>query len=428
MKFIEASKNFTLNKSTYINLRWIAYIGQLSAVIIVQFFLQYNFNYLPCLLIIFFSILSNLYLKFNIKENQLNNFTATLFLFFDKVQLGILLFFTGGITNPFIILILVPSVFSAQYLKILSSIFLVITTTLILVLLTFFYYELPSPKELHFHAPDYYLYSIPISIFIGLLFLVYFGIKFGSESRIRKKAYDQIQEIMTKENELLSLGGQAAAAAHSLGTPLNTILLTAKELQNEINQDSKIKKDIDLIASQSNRCREILKKLSLNPKVEDDFIIKNSSLIEYVNEIVRSYQKISKKNFIVNSENFKNSVEFYKSPEILYGLRNFIGNANKFSNTKVEIFLKSDKKNTEISINDDGPGFPKDLIDNYKLGEPYIRSIEDEHISKHGLGLGTFIGKTLLEKNYAKVAFNNSKLNNGAEIIIKWENKDLLGV
>ncbi len=428
MKFFETSELYLLNKSTYINLRWIAYFGQLCAILIVQFFLQFEFNYLVCISIIFLSILTNLYLLFKIKENQLSNFVATSYLFYDIGQLGFLIFLTGGITNPFIFLVIIPAIFSAQHLNIWSSIILVSFTSLILVILTFFYYELPRPAELHFHAPEYYLYSIPISIFIGLIFLVYFGVKFGSESRIRKKAYDKMQEIMAKENELLSLGGQSAAAAHSLGTPLSTILLTAKELQKEFGNNEKIKKDLDLLVVQSSRCRNILKKLSLNPNIKDEFIDSEVSLYDYIFEIVKSYEEYSKKKFIINSEEFKNPINTYKSSEIVYGLRNFIGNANKFSNEKIEIFLKSNKRNTEIIISDDGPGFPKDLIDKHKLGEPYIRSVDEAHISKYGLGLGTFIAKTLLEKNFANIIFKNSKEKGGAEVIIKWDNKDLINI
>jgi len=428
MKFFETSELYLLNKSTYINLRWIAYFGQLCAILIVQFFLQFEFNYLACISIIFLSILTNLYLLFKIKENQLSNFVATSYLFYDIGQLGFLIFLTGGITNPFIFLIIIPSVFSAQYLNIWSSVVLVTFTSLTLAILTFFYFKLPHPEAVHFHAPEYYLYSIPISIFIGLIFLVYFGVKFGSESRIRKKAYDKMQEIMAKENELLSLGGQAAAAAHSLGTPLSTILLTAKELQKEFGNNEKIKKDLDLLVVQSSRCRKILKKLSLNPNIKDEFIHSEVSLNDCVYEIVRSYQEFSEKNFIINSEQFENPINTYKSAEIVYGLRNFIGNANKFSNEKIEIFLKSNKRNTEIIIRDDGPGFPKDLIDKHKLGEPYIRSVDEAHISKYGLGLGTFIAKTLLEKNFANIIFKNSKEKGGAEVIIKWDNKDLISI
>jgi len=244
MKFQETSKLYSLNKSTYSNLRWIAYIGQLFAILIVEFFFKFKFDYFICILILFFSVLTNLYLIFKIRDNQLNHFVSTIYLSFDILQLGLLLFLTGGITNPFIMLLIMPAVFSSQYLSIWSSVILVVLTIITLLILTFFYFDLPHPGALNFHAPDYYLYSITVSILIGLIFLVYFGFKFGTESRIRKKAYDKMQEIMAKENELLSLGGQAAAAAHSLGTPLSTILLTVKELQKEFGNNYKIKKDL----------------------------------------------------------------------------------------------------------------------------------------------------------------------------------------
>jgi len=425
MKFSETSKFYSLNKSTYVNLRWIAYIGQLSAILYVKFILKFNFSFVACILILFFSVLTNLYLRFKIRNNQLNNSITTVFLTYDILQLGLLFFLTGGITNPFIFIIIIPAVFSSQYLNMWSSITLVILIVLILIFLTFFYLELPHPGELHFHAPDYYFYAIPISVIIGLIFLVYFGVKFGQESRIRNQAYEKLQEIMSKENELLSLGGQAAAAAHSLGTPLSTILLTSKELQKEFGNNEKIKKDLDLIVSQSNRCSDILKRLSLNPNIDDGFIDTDLSLNDYVVEIVRSYKEISKKEFIINSKKYQNPIKTQKSLEIIYGLRNFIGNANKFSKKKVEIFLHSNKKETNIIIRDDGPGFPNDLIDKHRLGEPYIRTADEANISKYGLGLGTFIGKTLLEKNLAAISFGNSKEIGGAEVNIIWKNNDL---
>ena len=428
MEFFKVSNLYSLNKSTYVNLRWIAYIGQISAILIVQFFFEYSFHYFACISIVSFSILTNLVLQFKIKNNQLNNSKSTIYLTYDIFQLGLLFFFTGGVTNPFIFLILIPAVFSSQYLHFLSSTILVTIIAVVLIVLTFFYYDLPHPDESHFHVTEHYLYAIPISIIIGLIFLVYFGFKFGEESRIRKKAYDKIQELMAKENELLSLGGQAAAAAHSLGTPLSTILLTAKELKKEYGNQHKINKDLDLLIGQSNRCREILKKLSLNPSIEDEFLNINLSLNDYVNEIVRSFQEISKNEFIINSENYKNPINTNKSVEIVYGLRNFIGNANKFSNKKIEIFLYSNKKSTNIKIRDDGPGFPKDLIDKHRLGEPYIRTADQRNILKYGLGLGTFIGKTLLEKNFANISFNNSLVTGGAEILIKWKNDDLIKI
>ena len=424
MKFRRTSAEYTFNKTTYINLRWIAYIGQIITILLVEFYFKFNFDYLPCLFVIFFSSLTNLFLIFKIKENQLNDMYSTIFLTYDIFQLLILFFFTGGITNPFIFLLIIPAVFSSQHLSIKSSIILVIFTVLSLIFLTFFHFELPNPDVLHFHTPKYYLYSIPIAIIIGLLFLVYFGLKFGTENRIRENAYNKLQEIMAKENELVSLGGQAAAAAHSLGTPLSTILLTSKELKKEFGENKKIISDLDLLISQSNRCSEIIKKLTLNPVIEDKFFDSEISLDIYIKEIVRSYKEISSKKFLVSLENFKKKNKFNKSPEIVYGLRNFIGNANKFSESTVEIFLQDNDKETEIIIKDDGPGFPKDLIDKSILGEPYIRTKDQKNISKYGLGLGTFIGKTLLEKNYAKITFKNSNFK-GAQVVIKWDNKDL---
>jgi len=414
MKFKETSKDYFLNKSTYVNLRWIAYIGQLISIITVEFILNFNFDYISCLIIIFLSGLSNIYLKFQIKGNQLQNNLASIYLAYDIVQIGLLFYLTGGITNPFIFLIIIPAVFSSQYLMILSSIILASLTSIILIFLSFFYLELPNPGYIHFHAPDYYLLSIPIAILIGLLFLVYFGVKFGSENRIRSKAFDKMKEIMAKENELVSLG-----------TPLSTILLTSKELQKEFSSNNKLKNDLDLLVSQSNRCSEILKKLSLNPTIEDEFLDSEITFKDYIDEIVRSFREISSKRFIVNFENYVNVLKSSKSPEVVYGLRNFIGNANKFSKSKIKIYLSSDRTNTEIIIQDDGPGFPSDLIDKEKLGEPYIRTQYSEHTSKYGLGLGTFIGKTLLEKNFANIYFKNLDDQKGAQVSIKWNNKDL---
>ena len=425
MKFFDNSETYILNKSTYVNLRWIAFIGQISSIFIVEFILNFKFNYLPCLAIIFLGVLTNIILQFKVKQNQIGNNLSLIYLIYDILQLGLLFYLTGGITNPFIFLIIIPAVFSSQYLKIKSSVILVFLTMVTLAILTFFYFKLPHPGEIHFHVPDYYLYAIPISILIGLLFLVYFAAQFGEENRKRKKAFDKIQEIMSKENELLSLGGQAAAAAHSLGTPLSTILLTVKEMKKDFKDNKILEKDLDLLISQSIRCSEILKKLSLNPKINDEFINSNLNFADYINEIVRSFEEISQKQFSINLKQFNNKIMLGKSTEIIYGLRNFIGNANKFSKKKVNISVVNKTDKTRIIIDDDGDGFPKDLIDKDKLGQPYIRTLNNVGSSKQGLGLGTFIGKTLLEKNFASVKFENSKVLGGAKVTIEWKNNDL---
>ena len=422
-KLFKSSKDFQLDKSTFVNLRWIALLGQFATINVVKLIFQFDFYFLVCNFIVGIGVLTNLLLQFKIKQNQLNNNLSTIYLAYDIIQLGILIYLTGGITNPFIFLLMIPSVFSSTYLKLISTINLVIITIFILIFLTFFHLDLPNPKHLHFHVPDYYLYAVPLAIIVGLIFLIYFGLKFGRESRKRKEALDNIQNVIAKEHELLSLGGQAAAAAHSLGTPLSTISLVVNELKDELKGNKKLEKDIDLLISQSDRCNEILKKLSMNPHVEDEFISSEATFQDYLSEIIRSYQEISEKKFLLDTEKNKNSISFRRSVEINYGLRNFIGNANKFSKQKIEIKLLSDKKNTEIQICDDGPGFPNDIID--KLGEPYIKSSSQEVKQKIGLGLGTFIGKTLLEKNYGKINFKNTSEIKGALVNISWLNADL---
>ena len=419
-------KDYHLSKKTFINLRWIALLGQLISVLFVEYFLKFHFDfYIYCLVIILIGIITNLYLQFSIKENQLSNFFSTIYLAYDIIQLGCLLFLTGGITNPFIFLIVIPSVFSSKYLNLISTIFLVLLSGIILTIISFNYMVLPHPDNAHFHVPDYYLFSIPISVFIGLVFLVYFGVKFGNEYRIRKEALDKMQSIIAKEHELVSLGGQAAASAHSLGTPLSTISLIAKELKEELGDDKKYKEDIKLLISQSNRCNEILKKLSLNPKVDNKFFGK-LSLTEYIQEIVLSFKEISNKKFHINNLNNNNKIIINRSIEIIFGLRNFIGNANKFSKNNINIFIISNQEKTHILIEDDGKGFAPDILS--KLGEPYIRSSYKEHNINSGMGLGIFIAKTLLEKNYANVEFINLKNNEGAAVNISWDNYNLKNI
>ena len=215
----------------------------------------------------------------------------------------------------------------------------------------------------------------------------------------------------------MSLGGQAAAAAHSLGTPLSTIKIITQDLIKNFKGQKDIQRDIELLSSQVERCNEILKRLTLNPVEEDDFIDKDISMREFLSEIISSFKEISKKNFIFNFDECSNFKKITKSTEIVYGLRNFIGNANKFSNKNVYINLKSDDEITEIIIEDDGNGYPRDILS--KIGEPYLKSNDSIAKSKIGLGLGLFIGKTLLEKNFASINCRNSKTRSGAEVIIK---------
>ena len=426
MKFFETSKYHFFKKSTYISLRWIGIIGQLISVNFVYFFLNFEFDFLTSNLVIFFGILSNLFLIYIYKKTQLSDRSAFIFLVIDILQLGALLYLTGGIINPFVIFLLIPSIFSSSNLSLRTNTLLVTLTAITIVFLTFYHHDLPMPIKSDLHNNHYYYYSIPTALIIALIFLNYLAMSFGTQSRLRREALSKMEEVMASEHELLSLGGQAAAAAHSLGTPLSTIKIIAHDLEKQFHDQEDVKKDIELLSSQVERCNEILKRLTLNPVEEDEFIDKDLTMRDYLSEIILSFKEISKKKFIFNFDQFSNVKKITKSIEIVYGLRNFIGNANKFSKNSIYINLKSDSEFTEITIEDDGNGYPKDVLS--KIGEPYLRSNDPIDKSKTGLGLGLFIGKTLLEKNFASINCRNSKTRTGAEVIIKWNNKDLFNI
>ena len=423
--FFTSKDSIQLDKKTLVILRWIAIVGQYLTISIVFFVFKFELPFLYCSIIIFLGILTNFYLQFKFKKNQLNNFTSTFFLFYDLFQLSALLFLTGGITNPFIILLIVPSIVSSTFLNLRSTINLSIITIIILIVLTIYNLPLPHYGQLHFHVPDTYLYALPISIIITLIFLTYFGVRFGIESRKRTEALNKLELILAKEHELESIGLQAAAAAHSLGTPLSTITVIVRELEKEIGKNPKYEKDIDLLLSQTQRCSDILKNLSKDHFKEDSFL-SDIKIKELLDEIVRSFAEISEKKLSLFSNKNKINPQIERTLEITYGLRNFIGNAVKYSNSTVEITLESNENVTEVKICDDGPGFSQDILN--VLGEPYIRSKNKIISSKSGLGLGTFIGKTLLERMKASVNFQKCQKTNGAMVTIKWQTKDLLAI
>ena len=425
MELSSNSKSSYLNKITYVNLRWIGVIGQFITINAVAFLFKFEFNFLLANIIVFLGALSNIFLFYFFKKNQLQEKISLTFLTLDIIQLSFLLYLTGGTINPFSIFLIIPSIFASNSLSIRTNILLIILTISSIILLTFYHQELPSPLNEYIFS-NYYYYSVPLALIIALIFLSFFALTFGNESKVRKDALDKIQEVISKENELVSLGGQAAAAAHSLGTPLSTIKIISQDLYDNFKNNKELKKDVELLLSQVERCNLILKKLSLNPVVEDDFIDKDITLENYVKEIVNSFEEISDKNFIINTEQNYNSFEISKLIEVVYGIRNFIGNANKFAKKNIYISITSDSENSSISIEDDGSGFPKDILT--KIGDPYIKSLQSKNKSRAGLGLGIFIGKTLLEKNKAKLLIRNSETRGGAEIKIEWSNKDLISI
>ena len=419
---LKFEEDLRLEKKTVVILRWIALIGQLLTIYFVHFYVGFDLPLIFCSLTIFCGGLTNIFIQFNFRKNQLSNIESTILLFYDVIQLSVLIYLTGGVTNPFIIFLIVPALISSTLLNLASTLFLSIITIMSLTLLTFNYFPLPSEGNIHFHVPDYYIYSIPSALVIALIFLNYFGFRFGYEARRRGNALNKLELVLAKEQELESIGHQAAAAAHSLGTPLSTITVIAKELKKEIDANKEFKDDVDTILEQAKKCGDILKKISQNQIVDDEYV-KNITLQDLLFEITKSFESITEKNLNLNLENAKKRISIKRSAELTYGIRNFVGNAVKFSKKNIYINLVSNNQNTILQISDDGPGFPDDI---YKIiGEPYISTRSKKLKSKAGLGLGTFIGKTLLERKKANIEFLKSS-NGGALVEISWNNKDLV--
>ena len=419
---LKFEEDLRLEKKTVVILRWIALIGQLLTIYFVHFYVGFDLPIIFCSLTIFCGGLTNIFIQFNFRKNQLSNIESTILLFYDVIQLAVLIYLTGGVTNPFIIFLIVPALISSTLLNLASTLFLSIITIMSLTLLTFNYFPLPSEGNIHFHVPDYYIYSIPSALVIALIFLNYFGFRFGYEARRRGNALNKLELVLAKEQELESIGHQAAAAAHSLGTPLSTITVIAKELKKEISNNKEFKDDVDTILEQAKKCGDILKKISQNQIVDDEYV-KNITLQDLLFEITKSFESITEKNLNLNLENAKKRISIKRSAELTYGIRNFVGNAVKFSKKNININLVGNNQTTTLQISDDGPGFPDDI---YKIiGEPYISTKSKKLKSKAGLGLGTFIGKTLLERKKANIEFLKSS-NGGALVEISWNNKDFV--
>ena len=415
-------ENLNLDKKTLVFLRWIAIFGQLFSVNLVYFFLDLDFPVMLCHIVIFIGLFTNIYLQFGLKATLLKDLYSSLFLMYDIIQLSVLLFLTGGIFNPFAILLIVPTIVSSTFLSMGSTIILGSSTIILLFVITFINLPLPGMEEYVLSFPNYYVTGILISLIIGLIFLSYFGIRFAGETKKRSDALNKLQQILAKEYELESLGGQAAAAAHSLGTPLATISVVSKEMRKEVGDNSKLTKDIDLLISQTKRCSEILKNISQKKIINDEFL-SSMNFENLLEEIIKSFKESSEKNISLNTDKDINKIDIKRNPELVYGLRNFIGNAVKFANQNILISIISDNINLYISIEDDGPGFPEDIMK--ALGEPYIKSRSNLFRDNAGLGLGTFLGKTLLERLSAVIYFENNSSLNGAKVKIKWRINDL---
>jgi len=402
-----------LNMATLVLLRWIAVAGQTATLVLVSTVFDFELPILPCALMAGALAVSNIALMLT-KWRRLSEGRVALIMAFDLIQLTLLVALTGGLENPFALLLLAPVTVSAT---ILGGRWTVIMTLIALAVVTMVaMYHLPLPWGAAAPPPDLpqtYRLGLWTALAMSIVFIATYIWTASEGTRRMSAALTASAEALAREREMSSLGTLAAAAAHELGSPLSTIALVSKDLMSSVDRDSPLYEDIELLKSQSDRCREILVGLSSRPssRAGDPFeVMPLSSLVE-----------ISALDHIPDGIEFDIAVDdsaegpeplAARSPEFLNGIGNFISNAGQFAKTEVEARLLWNAEAIWVLVRDDGPGFPLTVLQN--LGEPYMstRAGKDGH-----MGLGVFIATTLLETIGGRVEFRNRR---GAEVLVYW--------
>ena len=402
--------------TTLIKIRWIAIIGQLITLFTIYFVFNFTIALTECLFVVLISILVNFYSYFIQRDNStLTDKKTFLFLSFDISQLVGLLFLTGGVFNPFVVLILAPIIISASYLSALWTILLSLYSIILILIINFNY--IPLNWEQNFITPPIYNIGILVALIITIIFIAIYAYLFASSARKISSALTATELKLSNQKKTTEVAYLSAAAVHELSTPLNTIFLVLNDLLKEkiLLTNSVLIKDIELLKSQAERCKEILLRLSKNPhNLKDNFFEK----IRIIDLIKLNFEKFNdNKKLVLNIDDFNKESKIYFKDEINYALGNIIQNSILFSKIEINIFFKINKNEFSIIIEDDGEGFSRDVLD--KLGEPYISK------NKKGMGLGIFIAKNLIENMKGNIFFYNSS-NNGAVVEIKFDKTILI--
>lgn len=396
--------------------RWIAIIGQLVAVLSVRFWLGYDLPLVPALLLVAASVLLNLIVMYRPKRpSRLGDRAAAGFLGFDILQLSALLYLTGGLQNPFALLMLAPVTVAATMLSRREVVGLVSLAIVCLSGLALWHLPLPSPAGADWEMPALYLAGFWCGTVLASIFISSYVYLIERESRRMSEALTATQMALIREQKVSALGALAAAAAHELGSPLSTIRLVAKELAHDLPPDSEFAEDMQLLLSETARCRDILTELSRRPEPSSANPFDRLALPVLVQEIAGRYVPPSI-TFAVEIDAPAHIAvpHAYFGPEIQHGLGNIIQNASQFAGRKVTARLVWDEQQVGVIIEDDGPGFSATVLD--RLGEPYVSGRVQRG---ENLGLGVFIAQTLLENLGADLTFGNQPAG-GARVEVRW--------
>jgi two-component system sensor histidine kinase RegB len=406
---------------TILRLRWLAALGQLTAIFIVAQGLEFEFAVVPCLIIVSVSAVVNLALQIAFNPMQrLDPVHAAALLGFNILELAALLFFTGGLQNPFSFLFLAPVLISATALPVRLTIALGATAMACATVLLVFYLPLPWDTEEPLVLPTIYLFGVWLSILLAIGVTSLYSFQVTEEARKLSDALAATELVLAREQHLTQIDGLAAAAAHELGTPLSTIALVSRELERALAGNTDVAADIKTLREQTQRCRDILTKITQLSATGAPFDqMKLSTLIEETVAPHRDFGVAIKIRIAISGT--KEPVGS-RNPAILYGVGNLLENAVDFARAEVEVDAWWNNDTVEIVISDDGPGFAPDILK--RIGEPYLsrRRASDEAAGEHqGLGLGVFIARTLLERTGATVAFSNRIFpDHGAVVQIVW--------
>jgi two-component system sensor histidine kinase RegB len=422
--FQQQQRSNWIRLRTLTSLRWAATMGQAAAIMVASLVYGVQIHLGLAALFIGVSVIANMVATVGYPENtRLSERGASLWLVFDLIQLGLLLAISGGLNNPFAMLMLAPVTIAATVLHLSTTVLLGFTAIAIITTISQLHLPIVMFDGTELMLPLIFQFGFWASIVIGIVFLSVYARQVTSEMHAMREALVATQLALSREQKLTDLGGVVAAAAHELGTPLATIKLVASEMKEDLDEHPDLFEDANLIGQQADRCRDILH--SMGRAGKDDLHMRNAPLEAIVREAAEPHMERGKHvKFQIDSASEQPTIA--RRPEIIHGLRNLIQNAVDFAQTEVCVALSWTDTTLDVRISDDGPGFPGSVIG--RIGDPYVRRRRNADDASRpgykGMGLGLFIAKTLLERSGAQLTFANSRRaglgEGGAVINVTW--------
>lgn len=404
---------------TLVWLRWLAVAGQTITVLIVGLLLKFPIPLQEAAILVGALAIANLTLSIWFPQtHRLGPKSALALLGFDLLQMAALLFVTGGLANPFAPLICVPVIiaFASQPLK--HSLMLIVFALICITVLAFSPYDVPWYEGETLRIQPVMQLGVWCAIASMMMFAAFYAYRVSVEASLLADALAATELVLEREKHLSQLDGLAAAAAHELGTPLATITVVAKEMERELAGDERFREDVQLLRSQSERCRDILRRLT-SLSAENEEHMRRLPLSSLVEEVIAPHRQFGIQIELIEKNDRAKEPVGNRNAGILYGLGNLIENAVDYAKGKVTVTVEHNAERVAITIEDDGQGYAPDILS--RIGEPYMTKRAREHERAGGLGLGLFIAKTLLERSGATIRFGNrDHAEPGARIQIEW--------